>query len=748
MNELLETILGDSTLPFSVFFQKWRDREHDAIGRKRDVFPVPYVKSWPEDISCSDSLGTVRVTMLNCCLCGLNFLMVDLKLDRAQQGLRQTPTAAQKAVITRVAERCAFFLSRLEMEMPKDFDWRSGFSKYEVEQAAHGLKLEAEAVDVPACAGTCDPSTLLSPEVFQAVSNPTNLFEQDLDHTLQIPGPRGAERREYNKLVLRELDCSKLRLRTHVKAVADVFAVPKPTPGRQREVWNGSTISDAAACPPKPRFLANPACFVDIQAKKGEQLYFSKRDVSTCFDTIKAPDSLQKWFGQPPVTLGELAALSGRSLQDLSVFVVDDDEKPLQPDKLLFPASTVWRMGFSWSSAVAQDCTVACCLRSGVAESAFMCMDQPLPLNQQELCGVATDDTVFVHRSQELAEHRLGRLDAAVEAAGMPKNPAKDVNWDSHMVALGCELFANPPTAEPSSVKVFGLFAAFIGLLLQPLASPKALSRALGVEQWFCLLQRPMFSVFDSIYDFFDETAPNHKVQVWLPTSVRNELAVATCLMPLLGADFSREYLNKIIACDACPDYGFGVASLDCKRSVAESFSQFAERQGDYIRLYRRPDDPPEKDRLGVPHRLPFQQEDFSIVISKRACWQAHSGILEAHSLLLAVKWLSRSAKHHGHRIPLLIDAKAILGAAAKGRSSAPGLRGVLRQLAALIMGCNFLLRLVYIPSESNPADAPSRGVKQRHRKRKTATASTSSRFLRHLAKLKQAMSRTDPRFL
>ena len=63
LNELLETILGDSTLPFSVFFQKWRDREHDAIGRKRDVFPVPYVKSWPEDISCSDSLGTVRVTI-------------------------------------------------------------------------------------------------------------------------------------------------------------------------------------------------------------------------------------------------------------------------------------------------------------------------------------------------------------------------------------------------------------------------------------------------------------------------------------------------------------------------------------------------------------------------------------------------------------------------------------------------------------------------------------------------------------
>ena len=500
--------------------------------------------------------------------------------------------------------------------------------------------------------------------------------------------------------------------------VADVFAVSKTTPGRQREVWNGSLISDMAAQPPKPRFLANPACFVDIQAKPGEVLYFSKRDVSTCFDVIQAPDSMQEWFGQPAVTLRELATFSSKTLTELTDFVVDREGAYVQLDAKLFPASTVWRMGFSWSSAVAQDCAVHCCLESGVPTTAFLCMEQPLPLDQSELCGVATDDTIFVHRSQAAAQDRLKRLDAAMAKAGMPKNAAKDVNCDTRMSALGCELLSDPPAVEPNSGKLFGLFAAFVGLLQNPIASPKAFSRALGVAQWFCLLQRPMFSIFDRVYDL--ARADDQDAQIPLPPAVRDELVVFTFLMPLLGADLTRDFLCRITACDACPEFGFGVSSLQCSLDTARTVSQLAERHGDYVRLYTRPEDPPEKDRLGKPHRLSFGQRDFRCILSKRARWKAHSSILEAHGLLLAVKWLARSAKNHSCRVPLLVDAKAVLGAVTKGRSSAPGFKSVIRQIAALAMGCDFLLRLVYIPSESNPADSPSRGVHSRPRVRKT----------------------------
>jgi hypothetical protein len=477
-------------------------------------------------------------------------------------------------------------------------------------------------------------------------------------------------------------------------------------------------------------------------------LFFSKRDVSTCFDIIQAPDRLQEWFGQPPVTLAELVAHSSKGVEDIKAFVVDGDQGEVGLDTPLFPASTVWRMGFSWSSAIAQECTVSCCLRSGVPAQAFMCMEQPLPADQSELCGVATDDTIFVHRCSSVAKQRLTQLDVVMEEAGMPKNASKDVNAESHMVALGCDLSAEPPSVEPHSCKLFALFAAFLSLLQEPVASPKALSRALKVAQWFCLLQRPMFAVFDMVYEFVREGATNQHMPVPLPVPVRNEIAVATFLMPLLGADLSRNFLNKLTACDACPDFGFGVSCVECSDRVARQVGRLAERHGDFIRLYRRPDDPLEKDRLGVPHRLPFCQDDFRVVISKRARWAAHSGILEAHGLLLAVKWLSRTPQHHGHRVPILVDAKAVLGAAAKGRSSAPGLRGVLRHLAAITMGCNFLLYLVYIPSESNPADKPSRGIRPRRRVRKHVTKTGQHGFKNAFKNLQQAFSMIDANWL
>lgn len=419
--------------------------------------------------------------------------------------------------------------------------------------------------------------------------------------------------------MLRQLDCGKVRLRHCVRAMADVFTVPKFTPGRQREVWNGSLISEAAAAPPKPRFLANPACFVDIHARSDEPLFFSKRDVSTCFDVIQAPDSMQEFFGQPPVTLRELVKARGRDLECLKALIVDDQNLAANLDTLLFPASTVWRMGFSWSSAVAQDCTVSCCSRSGVSESAFLCLEQPVPLDQSELCGVATDDAIFIHRSRTLAKERLRRLDTEMAKAGMPKNATKDVDWMTNMSALGCELTARPPAVEPNASKLFNLFAGFIGLLLKPTASPKALSRALGVAQWFCLLQRPLFSVFDRVCDFVRGDA--QAIQVVLPTSVRNEIAVITFLMPLMGANLSRDFLCRVTACDACPEFGFGVSSRQCSRHVAEMLGQLAERHGDYVRLYRQPGDPPEKDRLGVPHKLPFRKK-----ISAQSFASEHAG--------------------------------------------------------------------------------------------------------------------------
>ena len=79
------------------------------------------------------------------------------------------------------------------------------------------------------------------------------------------------------------------------------------------------------------------------------------------------------------------------------------------------------------------------------------------------------------------------------------------------------------------------------------------------------------------------------------------------------------------------------------------------------------------------------------------------------------MKGLLRKAARFHHRFPALIDAKAVLGAASKGRTSAPAVRGVVRHIGALLRASNGLPRLVYVPTEHNPADGPSRGNRRRH---------------------------------
>ena len=66
-----------------------------------------------------------------------------------------------------------------------------------------------------------------------------------------------------------------------------------------------------------------------------------------------------------------------------------------------------------------------------------------------------------------------------------------------------------------------------------------------------------------------------------------------------------------------------------------------------------------------------------------------------------------------------LVDAKAILCAAAKGRTSALSIKRDIRRISALTLAGNLHMHYVYVPSEDNPADAPSRGVIRKVTKRK-----------------------------
>ncbi|CAK9074536.1 Pepsin II-4, partial [Durusdinium trenchii] len=480
------------------------------------------------------------------------------------------------------------------------------------------------------------------PEFLQtAVQHPRAIFPEQATCLARSPlDPLSTK--EYLRLVVRELACGKLRLRRQVAASAAVFAARKTAPGRQRKIWNGSQLSELAARPPKPERLADPSTFLDIVSEVN----------------------------------------SGWTLDILCTFVDDLGGSRLTEDMMLHPAHAVWPMGFSWSSAVAQSVTLSVATTAGVSRDNILCADCPPPQDQSELCWVATDDTVFAHRDLSLGKRTLEQFDAAMAESCIPRKTSKDVTLTEHVTALGCDLSSRPHMAEPAAAKLAACFCSLLDRLNRGMAAPKAANGLLGVLQWFCLLQRPAFSVFDNIYEFA-RRQPQHIPQE-LPKLVMVELAVACGLLPLLAVSLDRPYHEELLACDAAPEFGFGVCAAPCSQDILHRLGCLAERRGDFVRLYREDGDEPEVPRLGTPHRLNMPKHSFKTVVSSRAKWGAHSGVLEAHGLLLVLKWVGRNWRKHHKRLVVLVDAKAVLGAAAKGRSSAPALRGVIRAIADL----------------------------------------------------------------
>ena len=177
---------------------------------------------------------------------------------------------------------------------------------------------------------------------------------------------------------------------------------------------------------------------------------------------------------------------------------------------------------------------------------------------------------------------------------------------------------------------------AMLDLFHDPEASPRALNGLFGVEQWFDLMQRGLRSILDESYAFVRREPPLVRQEV--PTAVQNELSMCLLLTPLLSAGMDRQFAPVILACDASPQFGFGVCACRCSPSEAAEVGRLGEKRGDCIRLHREPGAPEGKERLGTPHKLHYGQEDFQTVISAKAKWAAHPGVLEAHGLLLAVR--------------------------------------------------------------------------------------------------------------
>ena len=182
-------------------------------------------------------------------------------------------------------------------------------------------------------------------------------------------------------------------------------------------------------------------------------------------------------------------------------------------------------------------------------------------------------------------------------------------------------------------------------------------------------------------------------------------------LTPLVDVDLALDWHPHVLATDASSVFCFGIMRAPATSSEAAELGRLAATPDQFVRVSEDPGAHwEEKQRLGTLTRLRQKRSDFRTIICSKARFKEHSGALETTAIVLATRWIARQSHMHKQRHALLVDALAPRCAITRGRSSAPTLRRGTRQVQALVLATHLSLALVHVPSESNPADAPSRG--------------------------------------
>ncbi len=381
--------------------------------RQRDLFPLGLLTSdelvlhWP---SLAD-WAVPALDYLNGVILGLNWLYglkASARVGRRHSGLQ---LAALDSVVASAVELHA----HLGQSLPER--GAAGWSHFERGATVAPLHLNATAVAVPDCAGTCNPSAFVAPEAARRFSSASSVFPSPPVGLDRFSGFYAGERQAYVDLTVRQLRVGLLELRSCCRGGGTVFPVAK-TSLKQRVVWHGTRVSDAAAPPPPPRHLADPAAFGFLELSEGRALRVTKRDCQTWFDQLAAPAELRAFFGRPRVYRSELLA-AGLCEAELCGAVA---EGPLSSASFI-PCATAWPMGFSWSSHVAQEALLTIADHSGLGTDRVLASDAPLPLDLELAFAVATDDLmIFSDGGVDSTVSAVDAFETSLLAHGAVKN--------------------------------------------------------------------------------------------------------------------------------------------------------------------------------------------------------------------------------------------------------------------------------------------------------------------------------------
>ena len=412
------------------------------------------------------------------------------------------------------------------------------------------------------------------------------------------------------------------------------------------------------------------------------------------------------YMGRPRVLRSELLK-AGASHDEIRSFSLSN---VLSDAISLTPLGCNWPMGFSWSSAVAQETLLGIANDSGLTSEYVWATDKPLPSDWSLGFAVATDDMmIFSDSGPGITLGPTADFERGLLRHGAVKHPDKDLDDQLDATCLGIDLVRGTHWHAPG-LRLIKLLRGVVSLADHKRSSPGAVAGYLGVTQWFCLLRRLRLCVFDTIYHFCSGARARDWKVVECPQSVLTELLVDACLFPFGAIDMTLPFLPFIGATDASTVFGLGATIAPLPISQTRLIARLSTKAGEHVRIADGPSLHERECRLGPRFDTGLSLHQFEVVLCVRVESPEHINVEEAKALLWYIRWLLRSGTRFGHRVVVLLDSRVVIGAVAKGRSSSTRLNRVIKQIAALCFVGGLVLHLVFIPTEHNPADHPSRG--------------------------------------
>lgn len=312
-------------------------------------------------------------------------------------------------------------------------------------------------------------------------------------------------------------------------------------------------------------------------------------------------------------------------------------------------------------------------------------------------------DEGLMHRSRE----HYARLN-------LPRSAKKAFDKAYSFTAWGTHVDSETGRVGIPHLKARQLEELLTHIVRARFCSKKALQKLLGLYVHPFMHCRLAMSVFDRVYLFVEHMPEQGLVKI--PHHICDELLQAAVVLPVATSNIRRPIIARISATDASSKRG-GRAATVTDRTFARVVARHAETRGEYVRLdwLDRPLQP-DSDMDPLPAVLveSLQKHRWTETQTLPFKTKEHINLLELEMVHQELKDIIRQGKQELRQVNLC-DSRVVVGAYAKGRSSARAINRRLRSCLALSLGGGIHLINVWVPTDKNPADYPSRNRKIPH---------------------------------